>query len=86
MGELKSTMAEKVMMAVNTTTQNMQRTLIEQITSTLEQSTQKLEAKVTRSKERQYSAIRVLRDKQDKFHEDIRSSLSSLKIIETVQG
>ena len=66
--DLRAAMAEQVSVPVNSAARTMQSSLIDHLTLSIEQSMQRLEVRVARSK-----------DEQDKFQAEIRSSLSALK-------
>lgn len=86
LGDLRSTMVEQISAAVSGATLEMQQTLIEQLTKSMEQITQHLVERIARAKERQDTLLNVLKADQEKFQAEIRSSITSLKISETVQG
>ncbi|KAL8118331.1 hypothetical protein AgCh_016023 [Apium graveolens] len=83
---LQSTMAEQITVAVNTAAQEMQKTLIEQLANSLEQTTQRLEDRIARSREMQDVFMNLMKGEQEKFQEEMRSSLTTLKSMETLQG
>lgn len=86
LGDLRSTIVEQISVAVNGATLEMQQTLIEQHTKSVEQTTQLLKERLTRAKERQDTLLNVLKAEHDKFQAEVRSSMTSLKISETSQG
>lgn len=73
-------MVEQISAAVNSATIEMQKNLIEQLSKSMEQTTQRLEERIARSKERQDALLNVLKAEQDKFQAEMRSSITSLKI------
>lgn len=83
--DLHTVMAEQISVAVNTATQEMQKTLIEQLTNSLEQTTQRLEERIARSREKQDRFLNQLKGEHDKFEQEMRSTLTSLKAGETLQ-
>lgn len=81
LGDLYWAIAAQMFLAVNAATQEMQKTLFNQLTTSLEQTDQRLEARIARSREHQESF-----GEQEKFQAEMRSSLTSLKTADTIQG
>lgn len=79
LGDLRATMAEQISTAMNIATQEMRKTLIEQLTNSLEQTTQRLEDRIARTREKQEGFMNLMKGEQEKFQVEMRSSLSSLK-------
>lgn len=86
LGNLKSTMEEQISVAVNAATYEMQKTLIKQLTNSLEQTTQRLENRIDRSKKKQDGFMNLVKGEQEKFQDEIRSTLTSFKVAETVHS
>ncbi|XP_074328452.1 uncharacterized protein LOC141666362 [Apium graveolens] len=86
LGDLRTTMAEQIAVSVQAAAQEMQKSLITQLTNSLEQTSQRLEDRVARSREKQDVFMNLLKGEQEKFQEEIRSTLTSFKPTETLQG
>lgn len=86
LGDLRTTMAEQILVSVQAATQEMQKSLITQLTNSLEQTSQRLEDRIARSREKQDVFMNLLKGEQEKFQEEIRSTLTSNKPTETLQG
>lgn len=79
-------MAEQIATAVQAATQEMQKTLIDHLTNTLEQTSHRLEDRIARSRERQEGFMNILKGEQERFQEEIRSTMTSLKGTNSGQG
>lgn len=77
LGDLRTTMAEQILVSVQAATQEMQKSLITQLTNSLEQTSQRLEDRIARSREKQDVFMNLLKGEQEKFQEEIRSTLTS---------
>ncbi|KAL8098051.1 hypothetical protein AgCh_030983 [Apium graveolens] len=80
LGELRSTMLEQISVSVQEATHDLQKTLIEQLTKTLEQTGQRLEDRVARSMKKHEGFMNLMKGEQDKFQEEIRSTMTMMKL------
>lgn len=80
LGELRGTMAEQIAVSVKAAAQEMQQNLVEQLTSSFEKTVMRLEDQMARSKENQDGFMTGVRGEQEKFQEEVRSALTSLKL------
>lgn len=77
--DLRRTMTAEIAEAVNRAAIDMQQTLIAQITTTLDQVTQKLQIRIERGREVNETLIGEIQKKQDAFQAEMLSTVSSLK-------
>ena len=81
--DLRRSMIDQVAEVVNRAATDMQQTLVSQITSTLDQVTQKLQIRIDRARESNETLISDIQQKQDAFHSEVRSTVSALKTLAT---
>lgn len=79
MTDLQSSMTEEVTEAVNRAAAEMQQTLISQITTSLDQVTQKLQTRIDRVREYNETMISQVTRRQEEFQAEVRLTLSLLK-------
>lgn len=82
LGELKTTMAKQISVAVQAATHELQNTLIEHLTNSLEQTAQRLEERIARSREKQEGFMNLMKGEQQKFQEEIRSTVTGMRMSE----
>lgn len=79
-------MVEQISAAVSGATVEMQRNLADQIAKSMEIASQELEERVARAKDCQDALLNIMKADQERFQTELRSSLSSLKVGERVNG
>ncbi|WOG86525.1 hypothetical protein DCAR_0205736 [Daucus carota subsp. sativus] len=72
-------MAEQIAIAVTSATQELQRSLVDHLTLSIDQTSQRLEARIARSREQNEGMLNSIKDEQIRFQEEMKSSLSSLR-------
>lgn len=77
--DIRKTMSEEVANAVNKAAIELQQTLISQITSSLDQVTQKLQTRIDRVRETNETILADVHRQQDEFQAELRSTVLSLR-------
>lgn len=75
MVDLRAAMAAQVAEAITTASRSMQSSLIDHLTLTMDQTVQRLESRIAKS-----------REEQEQFQAEIRSTISSLKTSGSTPG
>lgn len=75
LGELRSTIVEQISAAVNGATLELQQTLVDRLSKSLELTSQRIDDRVTKSKELQDALLNQLRLDQMQFQEEIRTTI-----------
>lgn len=82
---IRSSMMDEVAEAVNRAATKMQQTLISQITTSLDQVTQKLQVRMDRVRENNETLIAAVMKRQEDFQSEMRAMLSTLRMINNNQ-
>ena len=75
LGELRSTIVDQISTAVNGATTDLQQALIDRLSKSLELSVQRIDDRVTKSKELQDALLNQLRWEQRQFQDEIRHTI-----------
>ena len=79
LNEMRSTVVEQISAAVTGASLDLQQTLSDRLSKAMDLAIQRLDDKVTKSKELQDSLLNQLRLEQSKFQDEVRLTLAGLK-------